>query len=132
MQNRSGSKRTVAVAVVVLILFASSGAESAYFDSYIDMTSTVRGRNMTDPTGDFTLNMKNTYKECWCQEWVKATLKKDLFGPDPSYGTVYYENDGVWRTADWNTSQDNNKMFFHYQQSPGWFGFRVRNDVEVR
>ncbi len=87
---------------------------------------------MTDPTGDFTLQMKNTDKECWCQEWVKATLKKDVFGPDPSYGTVYYETDGVWRTADWNTTQDNNTMFFHYQQSPGVFGYRVRNDVKVR
>ncbi len=96
------------------------------------MTSTVRGRNMTDPTGDFTLKIKNTHKDCRCQVWVKGTLKKDVFGPDPSYGTVLYATDGVWRTADWNTTQNNNTMFFYYHQSPGWFGYRVRNDVKVR
>ena len=42
------------------------------------MTSTVRGRNMTDPTGDFTLKMKNTDKECGSSdlsgEWVRAEM----------------------------------------------------------
>ena len=131
VENADGSQTTTVSNESSPGTFTAAAVSSLPFNYTVDLTATLRGRDMQTSTNRFCNDFKSTFVENHqATPYITITLRKTVNNaPDPSYESVNYTLDGVQRGYCW--TGHSNTATYHFDYALPNFGWQVKGSGDV-